>query len=291
MLSCMIFLVDGFNMIFRSFYGIRDLKRSDGFPTNAIHGWVKTLWFLQDRKDCERMIVFFDRGADDREALHPEYKKNRSETPEELQLQIPIIKELTALMGIQIMEKDGVEADDLIGAYANRYATAESKVMIVSADKDLAQCLNPNVSQLRPPPTANPRLGWRVLQYDKVVDKFGIPPEKIAEYLALVGDNADNIPGLAGVGPKTASKWLNEYGDLESIIAKANYIQPARFQTLVAQSVDLLRLNLKLTSLDLSHEIPKSESNKVDIAMLEAKLIELEMNRTAQDISKRFAQK
>ena len=198
----MIFLVDGYNMVFRSFYGIRELTRSDGFPTNAIHGWVKTLWSLMDRDDCDRLIVFFDRGADEREALLPEYKKNRSETPPDLVVQIPIIKELTALMGINCVEKDGVEADDLIGAYAKQYATKDAPVVIVSADKDLAQCLNGNVHQLLPPPTANPRLGWRMMTVDKVAGKFGVGAEKVAEYLALVGDTADNIPGLQGVGPK-----------------------------------------------------------------------------------------
>lgn len=288
MLNGMIFLVDGYNMIFRSFYGIRELRRSDGFPTNAIHGWVKTLWSLQDRDDCDQMVVFFDRGADEREKLLPEYKKNRSETPEDLTPQIPIIKEITALMGIQIFEKDGVEADDLIGAYSAKHATEENPIMIVSADKDLAQCLNPAVSQLLPPPTANPRVGWRVLEYDGVIAKFGIPADRIAEYLALVGDNADNIPGLKGVGPKTATKWLIEHGSLEGIISKANYIQPSRFQTLVAESAEQLRLNLKLTTLDLSHDVSIVGDLEPRPDELKEKFIELEMNRTAQDLDKRY---
>jgi len=288
MLNSMIFLIDGYNLVFRSFYGIRELTRSDGFPTNAIHGWVKTLWYLQDRKDCERLIVFFDRGADEREELLPEYKKNRSETPPDLEIQVPIIKELTQLMGINIVEKDGVEADDLIGAYAKQYATAEKQVVIVSADKDLAQCLDEYVHQLLPPPTANPRLGWRLLTVDKVAEKFGVGADKVAEYLALVGDTADNIPGLQGVGPKTASKWLNEYGDLETIIAKANYITPARFQTLVAQSALQLRMNLKLTTLDTSHDVNCDVLIEPQPKLLQAKLMELEMKRTAADVEKRY---
>lgn len=288
MLNSMIFLIDGYNLVFRSFYGIRELTRSDGFPTNAIHGWVKTLWYLQDRKDCERLIVFFDRGADEREELLPEYKKNRSETPPDLEIQVPLIKELTQLMGINIVEKDGVEADDLIGAYAKQYATAEKQVVIVSADKDLAQCLDEYVHQLLPPPTANPRLGWRLLTVDKVAEKFGVGADKVAEYLALVGDTADNIPGLQGVGPKTASKWLNEYGDLETIIAKANYITPARFQTLVAKSALQLRMNLKLTTLDTSHDVNCDVLIEPQPKLLQAKLMELEMKRTAADVEKRY---
>jgi DNA polymerase I len=285
----MIFLIDGYNLVFRSYYGIRELRRSDGFPTNAIHGWMKTLGYLMNRKDCDRMIVFFDRGADEREELMPEYKQNRSETPADLELQVPIIKELTGLMGLQIIEKDGVEADDLIGAYAKQYATAELPIMIVSADKDLAQCLEADVLQLLPPPTANPRIGWRILKKDGVFEKFGVHSEQIAQYLALVGDTSDNIPGIPGVGPKTAAKWLNEYGSLETIIEKANYIQPARFQTPVAQSAELLRRNLKLTTLDLTHEIPQVKCNPVNVVTLEQRLLELEMKQTAEEVKKRFA--
>jgi len=284
----MIFLVDGYNMVFRSFYGIKELSRSDGFPTNAIHGWVKTLWYILDRKDCDRVIVFFDRGADEREQLLPEYKKNRQETPKDLEIQVPVIKELTQLMGISIVEKDGVEADDLIGSYAKQFATAETQIVIVSADKDLAQCLNENVHQLLPPPTANPRLGWRMMTVDQVPEKFGVSASQVAEYLALVGDTADNIPGLAGVGPKTASKWLNEYGNLETIISKANYIAPARFQTLVAEQAGQLRINLKLTTLDTTHDVSCSETPPVSADLLESRLNELEMKRTASDVKKRF---
>lgn len=274
--------------MFRSFYGIRELTRSDGFPTNAIHGWIKTLWYLEDRKDCSRLIVFFDRGADEREELLPEYKKNRSTTPPDLEIQVPVIKELTHLMGINIVEKDGVEADDLIGAYAKQYATSENPVVIVSADKDLAQCLNANVHQLLPPPTANPRLGWRLMTVDQVPDKFGVSAAQVAEYLALVGDTADNIPGLQGVGPKTAAKWLSEYGNLETIISKANYLAPARFQTLVAQQAELLRMNLKLTTLDTTHEVNCDQRSTSQPQLLESRLIELEMKRTAADVGKRY---
>ena len=287
----MIYLIDGYNLVFRSFYAIRELRRSDGFPTNAIHGWVKTLWYLQDRADCDRLIVFFDRGADEREELLPEYKKNRKETPPELEAQVPWIKELTHLMGLSIVEKEGVEADDLIGAYASQYASESNPVVIVSADKDLAQCLNAHVHQLLPPPTANPRLGWRMMTVDGVPERLGVPAERVADYLALVGDTADNIPGLPGVGPKTAAKWLLEHGDLETIIAKANYLTPPRFQGLVAQSAERLRMNLKLTTLDCSHEVNCDQVPPVQVEQLEQKLLELEMKRSAVDVRKRYALK
>ncbi len=282
------YLIDGYNLIFRSFYGIRELTRSDGLPTNAIHGWVKTLWYLQDRKDCDKLIVFLDRGADERSELLPEYKQNRKETPPELTQQVPFIIRLTELMGISIIAADGVEADDLIGSYSRQKAGESNPVMIVSADKDLAQCLTtPFVSQLLPAPTANPRIGWRVLKNDGVFEKFGVNPEQIAEYLALVGDNADNIPGLQGVGPKTAAKWLQEHGDLETIIQKANYIKPPRFQTLVAESGERLRTNLKLTQLDWELDVEIPSEPELDLSGLVALLDELEMSQTAQTAQKR----
>jgi DNA polymerase-1 len=238
------------------------------------------------RKDCDRLIVFFDKGASTRERLLPEYKKNRMETPPDLEVQVPPIKEITRLMGIPVYEKQGVEADDLIGSYAHAHACEQSPVMIVSADKDLAQILGPYTCQLLPAPTANPRLGWRILTHDKVPEKFGVPAERIAEYLALVGDNADNIPGLKGVGPKTAAKWIQEHGSLETIIAKANYLSPPRFQSLVAQNEEQLRVNLKLTTLETDHEIPADETTVVDAEKLRSKLLEFEMQRTLEDVMK-----
>lgn len=283
------YLLDGYNLIFRSFYGIRELSRSDGFPTNAIHGWVKTLWYLQDRKDCDGMTVFLDSGADERESILPEYKKNRSETPEELEQQVPVIRELTALMGIDIIELPGVEADDLIASYAAQKASDVSKVCIVSADKDLAQCMvHEGVFQLLPAPTANPRLGWRLLDKEGVLNKFNVRAEQIADYLALVGDTADNIPGLQGVGPKTAAKWLNEYGDLETIIRKANYVAPARFQGLIASNAERLRQNLQLTRLVEDHPLEGIEKYEPQPEALKTKLLELEMKATSEQVMQRF---
>ena len=194
-------LVDGYNMAFRAFYGMPELTRSDGFPTGALHGWVKTMWKLQDQEKPDAMVVFFDLGgSQDRLALHPEYKAQRKETPEPLEKQIPVIKELTRAMGLIGVELDGVESDDLLAAQARALGKAGHDVLIVSADKDFAQCVDERIKILLPPPTANPKLGWRVLDPAGVVEKFGVPPAQIAEYLALIGDTSDNIPGVNGVG-------------------------------------------------------------------------------------------
>ena len=163
-------LVDGYNMAFRAFYGMPELTRADGFPTGALHGWVKTMWRLQDDEKPDGMLVFFDLGGSlDRLALLPEYKAQRKETPEALEKQIPVIKDLTRALGLVGIELNGVESDDLVASQARALAKAGHEVLIVSADKDFAQCVDERVKILLPPPTANPKLGWRVLDVNGVV--------------------------------------------------------------------------------------------------------------------------
>lgn len=244
-------LVDGFNLAFRSFYGMPGLTRKDGFPTGAIHGWVKTLGWLENNSGADRILVFFDLGGAQRQLeIRADYKANRTDTPLELEQQIPIIKSWTKAMGYGAIEKDGVEADDLIASYACQLAEKDHQVFVVSADKDLCQLVTEKIHVLAPPPTANPRLGWRSLDPNGVEEKFGIPPSMIADYLALIGDSVDNIPGLKGVGPKTAVKWLRQYGDVEKIIAHCGELQPKRFQALVHAEQENLRQNQKMTRLD-----------------------------------------
>jgi DNA polymerase-1 len=246
-------LVDGFNLAYRCFFAIPELTRADGFPTNALHGWVKSLWKLADQEKPAGTLVFFDLGgAQDRLALHPEYKAQREEMPEALERQLPYVRSLTRAMGCVGIEQEGVESDDLLAAEAVALARAGHEVLIVSSDKDFAQIVNERINILLPPPTANPKLGWQVRDAAGVREKFGVPPEQIADYLALVGDTSDNIPGINGVGPKTAAKWLAEFGSLEGVIAHAAELNPERFRAPVAAEAAKLRLNLKLTTLNLA---------------------------------------
>jgi DNA polymerase-1 len=246
-------LVDGFNLAYRCFFAIPELSRADGFPTNALHGWVKSLWKLADQEKPAGTLVFFDLGgAQDRLALHPEYKAQREEMPEALEKQLPYVRALTRARGCVGIEQEGIESDDLLAAEAVVLARQGHDVLIVSSDKDFAQIVNQQIKILLPPPTANPKLGWQVRDEAGVREKFGVPPSQIADFLALVGDTSDNIPGINGVGPKTAAKWLSEYGDLEGVIAHAADLQPERFRTAVAAEADKLRRNLKLTTLNVS---------------------------------------
>ncbi len=281
-------LLDGFNLAFRSFYAVPELSRADGFPTNALHGWVKTIWRLQDLYPDARVIAFFDLHGDrEREALLPAYKANRTEMPESLRLQFPEIRRVTHLMGIGVVDSSGVEADDLIASAASALAERGEEVFIVSADKDLAQCVRPGVSQLLPPPTANPQLGWRTLDEEAVQEKFGVRPDQIADYLALVGDTSDNIPGLAGVGPKTASNWLRSYGSLEGIIQNSGRLKPPRFQSKVGEEKENLLRNQRLTRLNCGHPVAFDQIDP-NVPELRKFFEEMDMKSTLTAVEKRF---
>ncbi len=284
-------LVDGFNLAYRCFFAIPELTREDGFPTNALHGWVKSLWRLSDQEKPDGVRVFFDLGgADDRLALLPEYKAHREEMPDALSKQIPVIKALTRAMGLGGIELSGVESDDLLASFACSLARGGDQVLVVSSDKDFAQIVGERIRIMLPPPTANPKLGWRVMDAAGVAEKFGVPPALIAEYLALVGDTSDNIPGLQGVGPKTASKWLLEFGSLEGVIAAADRINPERFRAVVASSADLLRRNLKVTTLNLALPAPGEEHTEARPGDLYGLLEEMGMRSALAEARERYGQ-
>lgn len=281
-------LVDGFNLAFRAYYGMPELAREDGFPTGAIHGWVRQMWWVEDNIKADKVFVFFDLGGASRQlAIREDYKANRGETPEDLEKQVPVIKEWTRAAGYAGVERHGVEADDLIASYSHHLAEQGHDILIISADKDLAQLVNDQVHQMVPPPTANPKIGWRELDPVAVEEKFGVKPSQIADYLALIGDTSDNIPGLKGVGPKTASKWLVQYKTLEDIIAHCGELNPKRFQSLVYEEADSVRLNLKMTLLDRQLPIDDDDHVDPDPARAVEILREMEMGKSADDLLKR----
>jgi len=283
-------LVDGFNLAYRCFFAVPELTRADGFPTNAVHGWVKSLWRLQDQEKPDATLVFFDLGgAQDRLALHPEYKAQRAEMPESLVKQLPYVKAVTRAMGLGGIEQDGVESDDLLAAQAVALARAGHEVLIVSSDKDFAQIVGDRIQIMLPPPSANPQLGWRRMDAAGVIEKFGVPPAQIAEYLALVGDTSDNIPGIAGVGPKTATKWLQQFGSLEGVIAQAGELQPERFREAVRAGADKLRRNLKLTTLNLALPTVAAEKTEPQRETLLRLLEELEMRTASVEARQRYS--
>jgi DNA polymerase-1 len=282
-------LVDGYNLAYRCFFAIPELTRADGFPTNALHGWLKSLWKLADQERPDATLVFFDLGgSQDRLVLHPEYKAHRAEMPEALARQLPYIRAMTRAMGLVGIEQDGVESDDLLASEAVTLAAAGHEILIVSSDKDFAQIVGERIQIMLPPPTANPKLGWRRLDAAGVAEKFGVPPAGIADYLALVGDTSDNIPGVAGVGPKTAAKWLAEHGSLEGVIARAAELNPERFRAVVAAEAERLRRNRTITTLNLKLAPAPTERPPAQPAELFRLLEEMEMRTALADARKRY---
>jgi len=282
-------LLDGHNLAFRAFYGMPELTRADGFPTGAVHGWVRTIWALEDQLPETRFLVFFDLGAPVRQTeLAADYKANRGETPEPLRQQLPYIKDWTRALGYAGIERKGVEADDLIAAYTAAHVAKGDTVTIVSADKDLGQLVQPGVQQLLPPPTANPKLGWRWLDEAGVEKRFGVPPRSIPDYLALVGDTSDNIAGLAGVGPKTAAKWLQAFGSLEAVIAHCGDLNPKRFQAKVHAEQDRLRVNLEMTRLAPDQPVQDLETVSQDLPRGIQILEELGMPSSITQLQRRY---
>jgi len=284
-------LVDGYNLAYRAFHAIPDLSRADGFPTNALHGWVKTLWRLWDQERPAACVVFFDLGgAQDRLALLPEYKAQRAEMPEALRKQIEPLKALTRALGFVGHEQNGVESDDLLAAQAVALAAEGHEALIVSSDKDFAQIVGDRIKILNPPPPGNPKAGWRTMDIAGVKEKFGVPPAQIADLLALVGDTADNIPGLDGVGPKTASKWLEAHGTVEGVIAHAAELKPERFREQVAARTEDLRRNLKLTTLNTGLPRPVAAPGLANAGEVIRLLDEYEMRTAAEEARRRYEQ-
>ena len=284
-----ILLCDGHNLAFRAFYGIRELSRSDGFPTNMIHGWLKTLWRLEDEIFPDEVYVFFDKGGcPRREKILPEYKANRGSPPEGFSEQLEWVKKLTEALGYFSFEMEGIEADDLIASAVRQKKVSSRNLIIVSADKDLAQLVDSGVQQLLPPPTANPKLGWRTLDPSSVKEKFGVPPSGILDYLSIIGDQSDNIPGISGVGPKTAVKWLTEYESLENLIENAGRVTPKRFCSAIYENRERLMMNRELIRLEEEIEFEIPEPGRVDLQILQEILAEMEMNKSWEEAQNRY---
>ncbi len=273
------FLIDGFNLAFRCFYAMPDLSRSDGFPTGALHAFFASLLKLSSIDTPHRSAVFFDKGGSRRHLeIYPQYKANRAEAPESFKRQLPNMKYLCEIFGFEPIELEGVEADDLLGSSAIKLKNEGHSVTIVSADKDFAQLVSPNIRQLLPP---KPRVKeWTELDSIGVKTKFGVPPSQIPAYLAIVGDSADNIFGIDGAGPKTAAKWLKDFGDIETLIKRSDWIKPERFRKIISDNADLLRRNLALVTIDTSVNVEISENKVPDFDEIIKFLEEMEMKKS-----------
>jgi DNA polymerase-1 len=243
-------LIDGSSWLFRAFHALPPLTNPAGQPTGAVYGMGNMLRRLIKDYAPERICVVFDPpGKTFRDEIYPAYKANRTETPEDLSSQFPPVLEMIEGMGLPMLQMAGVEADDVIGTLAKQGEAAGLDVLIVTSDKDMAQLVNPHVHLLD-------TMKNRRMDAAGVVEKFGVPPERIIDMLALMGDTSDNIPGVPGVGPKTAAKWLNEYGSLDALVAQADKIsgkvgenfRANLAQLPMAKDLATIRCELQLTS-------------------------------------------
>lgn len=212
-------LVDGSSYLYRAFHAMPSLTNSKGFPTGAVYGVINMLKRLLLDYDIEHIAVVFDaKGKTFRDEIYDKYKAHRKVMPPELALQIDRIHEIIGALGLPIIMESGVEADDVIGTLAKNAALQGMNSLISTGDKDLAQLVDQHITLVN-------TMTNTTLNPESVVEKFGIPPELIIDYLALVGDTSDNIPGVPQVGPKTAVKWLQQYGSLDNIVKLADEIK------------------------------------------------------------------
>jgi DNA polymerase-1 len=243
-------LVDGSSYLFRAYHALPDLSNSQGEPTGAIVGVLNMLRRLIGDYNPDYMVVIFDApGGSFRNDIYPEYKANRPPMPDDLRGQIEPLHEIIRAMGLPILVVPGVEADDVIGTLARQATEQGVETVISTGDKDMAQLVNEHVTLIN-------TMSETSTDRDGVVEKFGVRPEQIVDYLALVGDSVDNIPGVPKCGPKTAAKWLSSYGNLENLMQNAGEIKGKIGENLRA-SLEQLPLSRKLATIKLDVALDK----------------------------------
>ncbi|SLN18768.1 DNA polymerase I [Oceanibacterium hippocampi] len=250
-----IYLVDGSGYIFRAYYALPPLTRPDGTPVGAVLGFCNMLQKLIDDTKVDgsvsHLAVVFDSARKTfRNDIYPEYKANREAAPEDLVPQFSLIRDATRAFSVHSIEREGYEADDIIATFVARARTIGAEVVIVSSDKDLMQLVGDGVTMLDP-------MKNRIVDLPEVLEKFGVAPDRVVDVQSLAGDSTDNVPGVPGIGIKTAAQLINEYGDLESLLARAAEIkQPKRRENLIAFA-EQARISRQLVA--LAADVPLEE--------------------------------
>jgi DNA polymerase-1 len=241
-----VYLIDGNSYAYRAFYAIKELSTSRGFSTNAIYGFTNMLLKIIRGKKPDGIVVSFDSPAPTkRHTIFEEYKAHRPRTPHDLVEQMPHIKKLISAFHIKILEMSGYEADDIIGTVAKRLTSEGISVLIVTADKDMLQLVNGDIKIYDP-------VKDKILDEEYIKDKFGVGPERVTEFMALRGDPVDNIPGIKGIGEKTAKELLSGVSSLEELLGNTNLIKKERLRKLIAENTDMVRLSQTLATIDIS---------------------------------------
>ncbi|MEM7257265.1 MAG: DNA polymerase I, partial [Pseudomonadota bacterium] len=244
-------LVDGSSYLFRAFHALPPLTNSHGEPTGAMLGVINMLRNLIETYSPTHMAVVFDaKGKTFRNDMYKEYKATRPPMPDDLRAQIEPLHQIIRLMGLPLLSVPGVEADDVIGTLSDMATKENVKVVISTSDKDLAQLVNDNVTLIN-------TMSRTTLDIDGVVEKFGVPPDRIVDYLALMGDSSDNIPGVVKCGPKTAVKWLNQFGSFDEVVARADEVKGKIGENLRA-AIPHLPLSYELATIKLDVELDQS---------------------------------
>ena len=248
-----LYLIDGHNVLYRTFFGVPRLTAPDGTPTNVVLGVARILLkILREERPDAIVAVFDSREPTPRHAIYPEYKANRLKTPEDLAAQIPVVDEMIDALGVRRLSVAGAEADDIIGTLSRRAEERGIDVVIVSSDKDMYQLVSPRVK-------VRDGLKEHTVGEAQVEEVFGVPPGKVADLLALAGDPSDNVPGVPGIGEKTASELIREFGSLDAVLAHPERLKGARREK-IEKGADAARLALRLVTIDRDIPIPEDWS-------------------------------
>lgn len=290
-----LFLLDAYALIFRGYYALIKNPRinSQGLDTSAILGFMNSLLDVIKRENPDHLAVAFDKGgSQDRLAIFPEYKANRDVTPEAIKIAVPYIKEILKAMHIPIIEVSGFEADDLIGTISKQAEKEDFKVFMVTPDKDYAQLVSENIVMYRPARMGN---GIEIWDVERVKEKFEVDhPIQVIDFLGMMGDAVDNIPGLPGVGEKTAKKFIKEYGSMENLLAHTHELKGKMKENIEANKEKGL-LSKKLATIILDCPVTFNADNyileKPDVEKTDALFIELEFRRMKEQFDKIFSSK
>ncbi|MDB5395816.1 MAG: polymerase [Rhodospirillales bacterium] len=281
-----LYLIDGSGFIFRAFHALPPMTRSDGTPINAVLGFVNMLIRLLTEFGVARIAVVFDAKGDNfRNQIYNQYKANRSAPPDELIPQFGLIREATEAFCLPQVELDGYEADDLIATYARLARERGEDVVIVSSDKDMMQLIRPGVTMFDP-------IKYKGIGAAEVMEKFGVAPDRVVDIQSLAGDSTDNVPGVPGIGVKTAAQLINEYGDLDTLLARAGEIkQPKRRESLI-EFAEQARISRRLVLLDayapVSMPVEELKVHEPDADRLIAFLTQQEFRTTLARVQARL---
>jgi DNA polymerase-1 len=283
-----IFLIDAYALIYRSYFAFisRPLTNSAGENTSAPFGFTRFLLDIREKYEPDYLAVVFDAGSSFRDEMYPDYKATREKMPDDLRASIGRIRAIVAGFHDPVVELDGYEADDVIGTLAVKARAAGLEAVIVSGDKDFYQLVGPGIHLLNPGRGGATGVAAEWVTEENAAEKFGIPPSQVVDYLALVGDSSDNIPGARGIGPKTAVQLLQQRPSIEELIAHAEEVTPARAAKSLQENADNVRLSKKLvsimTDLDIELDLDALKVGAPNHAALRDVFLELEFRDLAQ---------